>query len=199
MNFSAIVSLPRDTVNYPTSIGSHWPSGSLNGSAIADRSTCLSPTPLHRHSNHAYFNLTFHIHIQADTMVSLNLSFGHPQYDTASGRPATQEERNADTANVFEYAYRHLSDYRNISQVYYVRAYEKQNPEIDSWANDLLKMLWTATTTRDPGWHKDPRIRSRFRLNRSDLTNQIFQNNVRGSNTISTQRHLPRHSRTSQN
>ena len=89
-------------------------------------------------------------------MVSLNLFSGHTQRDVVSGKPATQEERNTDTANVFEHAYRHLADYRNLCQVYYVRAYEKQNPEIDAWANDLLKTLWTATTTRDSGWFKSP-------------------------------------------
>ena len=89
-------------------------------------------------------------------MVSLKLFSNHTQRDVVSGIPATQEERSIDTANVFEHAYRHLADYRNLCQVYYVRAYEKQNPEIDAWANDLLKTLWTATTARDPGSHKSP-------------------------------------------
>ena len=79
-------------------------------------------------------------------MVSLNLFPTPAQRDTVA-----QDERNIDTTNVFEHAYRHLASYRNLCQVYHVRAYEKQNPEIDAWANDLLKTLWTATTTRDPG------------------------------------------------
>ena len=87
-------------------------------------------------------------------MVSSNLFSDYGQRDDVSGRPTIQEERNIDTANVFEHAYRHLANYRNLSQVYHVRAYEKQNPEIDAWANDLLNTLWTATTTRDPGWYK---------------------------------------------
>lgn len=120
-------------------------------------------------SKNAHFNLTLHIHIQADPMVSLNLfsNSNHPQSDTGSGMPTTQEERSTDTANVFEHAHRHLAGYRNLCQVYHVRAYERQNPEIDAWANDLLKTLWTATTTRDPGWYKHPRVRCGFRLNRS--------------------------------
>ena len=81
-------------------------------------------------------------------MVSLNL---FSNYSQVSGRPAIQEEQNTDTAIVFELAYRHLAGYRNICQVYHVRAYEEQNPEIDAWANDLLKTIWTATSTRDPG------------------------------------------------
>jgi len=87
-------------------------------------------------------------------MVSLNLFSDHVQHDSVSSRQATQEGRNIDTANMFEHAYRHLADYRNLCQVYHVRAYEKQNPEIDTWANDLLNTLWTATTTRDPGRYK---------------------------------------------
>lgn len=89
-------------------------------------------------------------------MVSLSPFSGHAQPDTVSSRPATQEKRNIDTANVFEHAYRYLADYRNLCQVYHVRAYEKQDPEIDAWANDLLKTLWIATTARDPGWYKVP-------------------------------------------
>ena len=108
---------------------------------------------------------------QAATMVSLNLFSNHSQHDTGSGRPATQEERDAGAANVFEHTYRHLTGYRNLCQVYHVRAYEQQNPEIDAWANDLLKILWTATTTREPGWFTHLRIRSGFRSNRSDVTN----------------------------
>ena len=96
-------------------------------------------------------------------MVSLNLFPTPAQHDTVA-----QDERNIDTTNVFEHAYRHLASYRNLCQVYHVRAYEKQNPEIDAWANDLLKTLWTATTTRDPGW-------STSRLNQSGLTNQRFR------------------------
>ena len=102
----------------------------------------------------AYLSLTLHLHLQADGMVSLKLFSNNTQHDAVSGEPATQEERNTYTENVFEHAYRHLTDYRNLCQVYHVRAYEKQNPEIDAWANDLLKTLWTATTTRDPGWYK---------------------------------------------
>lgn len=89
-------------------------------------------------------------------MVSLNLFSNHAQPDGVSGRPTTQEGQGIDTANVFEHTYRHLADYRNLCQVYHVRAHEKQNPEIDAWANDLLKTLWTATTTRDPGRYKLP-------------------------------------------
>lgn len=89
-------------------------------------------------------------------MVSPKLFSNYTRRNAISGSPATQEERNIDTENVFEHAYRHLADYRNLCQVYHVRAYEKQNPEIDAWANDLLKTLWTATTARDPGWCKLP-------------------------------------------
>lgn len=90
-------------------------------------------------------------------MVSLKPFSNQAQRNAIPSRPATQEERNIDTAsNVFEHAYRHLADYRNLCQVYHVRAYEKQNPEIDTWANDLLKTLWTATTTRDLGRYTLP-------------------------------------------
>lgn len=84
-------------------------------------------------------------------MVLLSLLSNSASCDSVSGKPATQEGQSIDTANVFEHAYRHLANYRNLSQVYHVRAYEKRNPEIDAWANDLLKTLWTATTARDPG------------------------------------------------
>lgn len=80
-------------------------------------------------------------------MASLNPFSRRAPYETV----VAQELQDANTANVFEHAYRHLADYRNICQVYYVRAFEKQNPEIDAWANDLLKILWTTTTTRVPG------------------------------------------------
>lgn len=84
-------------------------------------------------------------------MALLNLIPTDASCDSASGEPTTQEGQSIDTSNVFEHAYRHLANYRNISQVYHVWAYEKQNPEIDAWANDLLKTLWAATTARDPG------------------------------------------------
>jgi hypothetical protein len=84
-------------------------------------------------------------------MVSLNLFSKNSSCDTDTGRLVTQEVPDINPANVFEHAHRHLADYRNICQVYYVRAYEKRNSEIDTWANDLLKILWTATTARDPG------------------------------------------------
>jgi len=115
---------------------------------IADRSTWVSPTAS---PEDAYLTLTLHLHLQAATMVPLKLSSDHAESGAISSRAATQEERNIDTANVFEYAYRHLADYRNLCQVYHVLAYENQNPEIDTWANDLLKTLWTATTTGDRG------------------------------------------------
>lgn len=89
-------------------------------------------------------------------MVSLKLFSNNIQRDAVSGKPATQEERSTYTENVFEHAHRHLANYRNLCQVYYVQAYEKQNPEIDAWANDLLKTLWTATTTGDSGWCRSP-------------------------------------------
>ena len=133
--------------------------GIWNGSVIADRSTSNSTAS----SKHAYSNLTLSLHLQTDAMVLMNL---FSNYSQVSGRSATQEEQNTDTAVVFELAYKHLAGYRNICQVYHVRAYEKQNPEIDAWANDLLKTIWTATTTRNPGWY---RVRCGLRLNRSGL------------------------------
>jgi hypothetical protein len=84
-------------------------------------------------------------------MASLNLFSNNAPYDTVYGGPITQEVHDINTVNMFEHAYRRLVDYRNICQVYHVRAYEKQNSEIDAWANGLLKILWTATTGRDPG------------------------------------------------
>ena len=87
-------------------------------------------------------------------MVSLNLVSNSSSRDTVSGRRAAQEAHNINTATVFEHAYRHLVDYRNICQVYYVRAYERQNSEIDAWANDFLTTLWAATTSKDPGWSR---------------------------------------------
>lgn len=89
-------------------------------------------------------------------MVSPKLFSNYTQRTAVSGSPAVQEERNIDTANVFEHAYRRLADYRNLCQVHHTQAYEKQDPEIDAWANDLLKTLWTTTTTRDPGWYEPP-------------------------------------------
>jgi len=105
-------------------------------------------------------------------MVSLTLFSNHAQSDAGCGRPTTQEERNTDTANVFEHAYRHLTSYRNQCQVYHVRAYERQNPEIDAWANGLLKTLWTATTTRDPGWYKCPQQVEPIYSNEPNLSEQ---------------------------
>lgn len=74
-----------------------------------------------------------------------------PNSPAVPGGLVTQEVQDRNTANLFEHAHRHLAGYRNICQVYYVRAYKKQNPEIDAWANDLLKTLWAASTGRDPG------------------------------------------------
>ena len=81
----------------------------------------------------------------------LNLSSNNASCDTDASWLVTQEVPDINTVNVFEHAYRHLADYRNICQVYHVRAYEKRDPEIDVWANDLLTILWTATTARNPG------------------------------------------------
>lgn len=81
-------------------------------------------------------------------MVSPNPSSKNAPYDIVSGRLVAQ---GVSTANVFEHAYRHLVNYRNVCQVYHVLAYANKNPEIDVWANHLLKTLWTATTGRDPG------------------------------------------------
>jgi hypothetical protein len=102
----------------------------------------------------ALYTATLHIHIQADTMNSPSPSPTPTQSDTVS-----QEVRDINTANVFEHAHRDLASYRNQCQVYHVQAYEKQNPGIDAWANDLLRTLWTATTTRDLGWYNYPRVR----------------------------------------
>ena len=103
-------------------------------------------------------------HLRADVMVSPKLFSNYTRRNAISGSPAIQEERNIDTANVFEHTYKHLADYRNLCQVYHVRAYEKQNPEIDAWANDLLKTLWTATTARDPGWCRPPSSSALFQV-----------------------------------
>ena len=84
-------------------------------------------------------------------MVHLNLSSNNDSCDANSSRLVTQEVPDINTVNVFEHAHRHLANYRNICQVYHVQAYEERNSEIDAWANDLLKILWIATTARDPG------------------------------------------------
>lgn len=122
------------------------------GSAMA---TCGSINLVISHSTasskYAYPRPSLHIHIRGNTMVSLNLFSSNAPCDAVSDKPATQKVQGTDTANVFEHAYRHLADYRNICQVYHVRAYERQSPEIDAWANDLLKTLWTATAAGDPG------------------------------------------------
>jgi hypothetical protein len=94
----------------------------------------------------ALYTATLRIHIQADTMDSPSPSPTLNQSDTVS-----QEAWDTNTANVFEYAHRDLASYRNQCQVYHVQAYEKQNTEIDAWADGLLRTLWIATTTRDLG------------------------------------------------
>ena len=107
-------------------------------------------------------------------MVPLNLFSNNASHDADPGRPVTREVQDINTVNVFEHAYRHLADYRNLCQVYHVRAYEKQDSEIDTWANNLLKILWTATTAQDPG---ERRIlpRSARRFNRSNEPNLAEQ------------------------
>lgn len=152
-------------------------------SDISDRGS-LSPAPLHRRGKCLSKSFSPHPHPR-DAMVLHNLFPGRTPHDTVSGRLTAQEVQDTNTATVFEHAHRRLVDYRNICQVYYVRAYETQNPEIDVWANDLLKTLWTATAAGDPGWwrlHATPE---------NPLTDLALQNNVRGSNTISRLRHPP--------
>ena len=102
--------------------------------------------PLHSIVKVCLPNPYLHTHIQANVMVSLNL---FPK----NAKPASAQEQQdvLSTTNVFEHARRHLADYRNICQVYHVRAYQKRDLEIDTWANDLLKTLWTVTTAKDPG------------------------------------------------